>query len=135
MKTKALDFLSFLIALATTVLAVADTQQPMAIISPEIAAKWPIFMGAALLVSRIARLIGDWLDDGKLNDSFRAGVTTLIMVVALCFLTGCVNGRPVPWLTAQGCYTLKDGTRACAGVSGGNVAISVEAGATQGYAK
>lgn len=130
MKTKALDFISFIIALTATILAFADTQQPLEAISPQVAAHWPIVMGVALLLSRIARLIGDWLDDGKFNDSFKAGLLALIVVAALGFLTGCVNGRPAPWLTAQGCYTLPDGTRACAGVKEGSVNISVE-----GFAK
>lgn len=130
MKTKLLDFLSLIIAIAGTVCAYSDTQMPLEALSPALAAKWPVIMGVALIISRTARLIGDYLDDGKLNDSFKAGVVALIAVTALGFLTGCVNGRPAPWLSAKGCYTLPDGTRACAGVADGNVELSVE-----GYVK
>lgn len=134
MKTKSLDFLSLIIAIAATVLAYADTQEPLKAISPTLADKWPVIMGVALLVSRIARLIGDWLDDGKLNNSFKAGITALIVVGSLAFLTGCVNGRPAPWLNAQACYTFPDGTRSCVGVKDGSANLLVEKD-SRGYAK
>lgn len=126
MKTKLLDFLSLIIAIAATVLAYADTQEPLRAISPTLADKWPVIMGVALLVSKIARLIGDWLDNGKIDGSFKAGILALIVVGTLAFLTGCVNGRPAAWLTAEACYTFSGGTRSCVGVKDGNANLLVE---------
>lgn len=69
-RSKTLDALSLLLAIITAVLAYSDTQQVLQFVNPELAAKWQMFAAAALILSRVARVFGDILDDGKLNDSF-----------------------------------------------------------------
>lgn len=69
-RARTLDTISLGLALLSVLLAYADTLQVLEFVSPTLAAKWPMFVTSALVVSRLARVFGDWLDNGKLDGSF-----------------------------------------------------------------
>jgi hypothetical protein len=89
MKSKILNILSLLLVITAGVAAWADKIQPLGLVPEKFAWLWPFILVGSALVNRVALLIGDALDDGALNDSFKV----LLFMFALTVLTACVTDQ------------------------------------------
>lgn len=117
-----LDILSLIIAIVGTILTSADTQATISGISPELAAKWPIILGVAMIISQIARLIGDKLDDGIINNSFKVFIVCLGLASLMFVMTGC--NITLPKVETKFCYYNEDGELCVGSTANGNVAVT-----------
>lgn len=70
-KTKVLHWLSLALALLSGVLAIADKVHALPIIPSSWTPFWGVGLSTALGIRSIIPLLGDLLDDGKINDSWK----------------------------------------------------------------
>jgi len=87
-KNKIINFLGLLLALSGGIMAYADKLDQLQLISPKVAQWWPVVLAAATFLDRLVRVVGDYLDDGQMNQSFGKVLVTLSAVAALMF-SGC----------------------------------------------
>lgn len=72
MKTKLLNWLSLILALAGGVMAFGDKVEIISWLDPRIAHIWPFILVMATSIDRIGKIVGDALDDGDINGSYKA---------------------------------------------------------------
>lgn len=92
MKNKIINFLGLLLALSGGVMAYADKLDHLQLISPKVAQWWPVVLAGATFLDRLVRIIGDYVDDGQINQSFGKVLMVLFAISALAF-SGCNSVR------------------------------------------
>ncbi len=89
MKTKLLLWLTYLVKIASLITGLAAFPQ-LQMLPPEWMAYATLAFAAASVLKDTANRIGDLLDDGKVNQSFKVLVVWLLPAV---LLSSCVNGQ------------------------------------------
>ncbi len=89
MKTKILLWLAFLVKIASLITGLAAFPQ-MHLLPAEWMAYATLTFAAASVLKDTANRIGDLLDDGKVNQSFKA---LIVFLIPLFLLSSCVGGN------------------------------------------
>lgn len=88
-----------------TLIGGLDLTEILPLVPDQVAAALTLALPAVITIGKIATIIGDLLDDGLRNDSFKSGGTWLLLLAVILgsqLLTGCVAG-----LSASGDWTFK----------------------------
>jgi uncharacterized membrane protein len=96
-----LQIVSLVTALCGGVMALDSTIKELGFISPKLSMCWPLVLVASTVISRLAAVIGDFLDDGQINGSYNpdqplpprkpsgaVSVEVLVVVIVLLLLLG-----------------------------------------------
>lgn len=87
-KQKLLHFLTLVIALCAGVFALDAKIKVLGFIDPRISQYWPLILVAGTVLDRVAKIFGDWLDDGELNGSYGNAKTAMAIISALIISMG-----------------------------------------------
>lgn len=70
-KTQFIHILTVALAVLSGLMAYSDKLQALGFISPQVAQYWPVVLAGASALRGVVLFFGDWLDDGKINQSFK----------------------------------------------------------------
>jgi hypothetical protein len=91
-----------LLSIIGGILAIADKVSALPFIPPDWTNKWGLFVAAAISIKPILLIIGDWLDDGIINQSFKSALPLLLVGL---LLTGCATDTGDPAKDRRGRIT------------------------------